>query len=68
MQTFAISLVVYFIVTAGIVYDIINEPPSIGMSKPFIIPIFLTQALLLMNVEFNDHKLFFRIESTVSIF
>lgn len=30
MQTFSIVLVVYFMVTAGIVYDIINEPPSIG--------------------------------------
>ncbi|CAD5206837.1 unnamed protein product [Bursaphelenchus okinawaensis] len=29
-QTFFVSIVIYFLVTAGIVYDIINEPPSIG--------------------------------------
>ncbi|CAD5210034.1 unnamed protein product [Bursaphelenchus xylophilus] len=29
-QTLFVSIVVYFLVTAGIVYDIINEPPSIG--------------------------------------
>uniref|UniRef100_A0A7E4WAU2 Oligosaccharyltransferase complex subunit n=1 Tax=Panagrellus redivivus TaxID=6233 RepID=A0A7E4WAU2_PANRE len=30
MQVFAVILGTYFIVTGGIVYDIINEPPSIG--------------------------------------
>ena len=33
MQVYAIILVTYFLVTGGIVYDIINEPPSIGMLK-----------------------------------
>ncbi|KAI6241461.1 Oligosaccharyltransferase complex subunit [Aphelenchoides fujianensis] len=30
MQTFAGCLLLYFVMTAGIVYDMINEPPSIG--------------------------------------
>ena len=30
MQTFALIMFTYFIVTGGIVYDIIVEPPSIG--------------------------------------
>uniref|UniRef100_A0A915CSJ4 Oligosaccharyltransferase complex subunit n=1 Tax=Ditylenchus dipsaci TaxID=166011 RepID=A0A915CSJ4_9BILA len=30
MQTFSFVLVTYFLVTGGVVYDIINEPPSIG--------------------------------------
>jgi hypothetical protein len=30
MQVYAVILVTYFLVTGGIVYDIINEPPSIG--------------------------------------
>lgn len=32
MQVFSIILVTYFLVTGGVVYDIINEPPSIGKS------------------------------------
>lgn len=31
MQVYAVILVTYFLVTGGIVYDIINEPPSIGI-------------------------------------
>ncbi|KAI1713856.1 OST3 / OST6 family, transporter family domain-containing protein [Ditylenchus destructor] len=30
MQAFAFVLLTYFLVTGGVVYDIINEPPSIG--------------------------------------
>lgn len=30
MQAFAFIVVTYFLVTGGVVYDIINEPPSIG--------------------------------------
>ncbi|KAL3079864.1 hypothetical protein niasHS_014146 [Heterodera schachtii] len=30
MQTFFFILLTYFLVSGGIVYDIINEPPSIG--------------------------------------
>ncbi|KAF0305750.1 Oligosaccharyltransferase complex subunit ostc-A [Amphibalanus amphitrite] len=30
MQMFAFILVSYFMVTGGIIYDVINEPPSIG--------------------------------------
>ncbi|KAI6178169.1 Oligosaccharyltransferase complex subunit [Aphelenchoides besseyi] len=30
MQMFGLFLGMYFLVTAGVVYDVINEPPSIG--------------------------------------
>lgn len=30
MQAFSVVLFTYFLVTGGIVYDVINEPPSIG--------------------------------------
>jgi len=30
MQLFGFILVTYFLVTGGVIYDIINEPPSIG--------------------------------------
>jgi len=30
MMVFALVMVSYFLVTAGVIYDVINEPPSIG--------------------------------------
>jgi len=30
MLVFALVMVSYFIVTAGVAYDVINEPPAIG--------------------------------------
>ncbi|CAJ0578192.1 unnamed protein product, partial [Mesorhabditis spiculigera] len=32
MVVFAFVLGTYFLVTAGVIYDIINEPPSVGQS------------------------------------
>uniref|UniRef100_A0A915BQU3 Oligosaccharyltransferase complex subunit n=1 Tax=Parascaris univalens TaxID=6257 RepID=A0A915BQU3_PARUN len=32
MQVFALIMVTYFFVTGGVIYDIINEPPSIGQT------------------------------------
>jgi hypothetical protein len=32
MQVFAFVFVVYFLLTAGIVYDVIVEPPSMGQA------------------------------------
>ena len=35
MTVFAFSLVTYFIVTGGVIYDVINEPPSVGQFQFF---------------------------------
>ncbi|KAL3998149.1 Oligosaccharyltransferase complex subunit OSTC [Acanthocheilonema viteae] len=32
MQVFALVMMTYFFVTGGVIYDIINEPPSIGQT------------------------------------
>lgn len=33
MTVFSFVLVTYFIITSGIIYDLINEPPSVGYEK-----------------------------------
>lgn len=35
MQVLAFVMVTYFMVTGGVIYDVINEPPSVGQNSIF---------------------------------
>lgn len=53
MQVFAFIMVTYFFVTGGVIYDIINEPPSIGK---FCFKPFLPSSVLVAQVEWFSLK------------